>query len=85
MGKYRYEFGCRWLAETPRSDIKWLVDRYHVETPFLDIEQDILERMHGPQFTAAIKRQAVKYARIIHMQNMDLYCHVMRGKWSDWK
>lgn len=77
MVKYVYEFGKRWKVEVPRNDIRYLVNRYHVGTPFSEIESDIMARISDPRFTKTIIGQTIEYARIIHTKNMTLYRRVM--------
>lgn len=75
--KYTYEFGKRWLAKTPRRDIRYLVGQYHVATPFAEIESRLAGMMPDSKgFTPAIRRQTVDYARLVHAENMKLYRRV---------
>lgn len=79
MTEYRYEFGKRWDARTPRYDLKWLMGRVHVGTPDSEVETDIRQRCEKSGFPAKITAESVKYALICHHENKGLYRHVMRG------
>lgn len=80
--KYAYEFGKRWNVKTPRASIKWLINREHVSATYEDIDKLISDRLAdaGPEFTPAIKRQCLSYARCVHHANRNLYVRVTRGR-----
>ena len=79
--KYAYEYGKRWNVKTPRRDIKYIVRAFHVGASYEDVESEIQKRVDGagPEFTPAIRRQCLSYARCVHFENRQLYQRVMRG------
>ena len=79
MAQYRYEYGKRWNAKVPRTDIKWLMSRVHVNTPDEQIAEDIRSPCIAPEYTASIIRQSIDYALECHHRNQTLYAKQMRG------
>jgi uncharacterized protein YbaP (TraB family) len=80
--QYAYEFGKRWNVKTPRRDIAYRIGAMHVGTAVAEIEAVIQEALDkaGPEFTPAIKRQCLAYARIVHDRNLAMYRRVMGGR-----
>lgn len=73
------QYGKRWDARVPRSDIAWLVGRLHVSESNESIAADIRSRCTAPGYTESIIRQSIAYALICHARNRGLYQRVMRG------
>lgn len=63
----------------PKGAIFWLVGREHVSTPNLTIVRLLRNRMRGPEWTKAYRKEAYRYALEVHKQNRALYGYVMGG------
>lgn len=61
------------------SVVSWLVDRYHVGTPFAEIEADIRARAKKAKATPQQTSAYVAEAKKVHEENRRLYVDVMRG------
>ena len=79
--KYAYEYGRRWHVQTPRNDIRYLVDAMHVETSSLKVVQQIEARIpqDNPAYTSVIRRECGDYTVLVHNANRKLYKQVMTG------
>lgn len=76
--EYRYEFGKRWDARVPRSDLHWYMGHIYVGTSTANIEADIRKRCaKNPAFTPNLIKQSIAYALECHMRNQHLYRKVM--------
>lgn len=62
----------------PEGQIRWLVNRLHVNTPTADIEADIRRRTNG--WPEASITKAIAYALKCHHDNRALYGQVMSGQ-----
>ena len=80
MTKRVGEFGRRWDARVPRSDIHFLVNKFHVGMADEAIEAEILRRIgDDARFTPSLRRQCVAFAIACHNANRDLFVKVTRG------
>lgn len=84
MAKFAYEYGKRWHAETPRYAIGRFVDRQHVgmtdDALTAAIESAIDGSKDAAKYTAAIRRECVRYAIERHQRNFALYAYAMGGR-----
>jgi hypothetical protein len=61
------------VAAIPRSEIRWLVGEYHVDTPSAEIEERIRTMATKAKWPAAAVRAGVIYARKCHSANVELF------------
>jgi len=88
MTVYRYEYGKRWDARIPRSQIGRMIDRLHVSASDDDITAELAPGIDGcvrdnglkPKTANAFRRQCIAYAIERHRRNRELFSHVMRGR-----
>lgn len=61
------------------SNVRWIVDKYHVGTRQVEVGRDLLKRCTRGKGEAPRKLVAdiVRYARFRHRHNRGLYRHVM--------
>ena len=77
--QYVYEYGKRWDARIPRGQISFLINKLHVSTPDIKIENDIRERIAHteiPDWTPSLTKQSIRYAIAVHRANQNLYRRV---------
>lgn len=73
------EFGIAWDVKTPRSDIRWLVNKMNVSVTLESVARRIKRRCKGPGFTPEIIQQSMDYAKLLHSENIKTYRQVMSG------
>lgn len=59
--------------------IHWIVDRYHVGTPYREIRDDIARRIKS-DVPALERRHLIRDAMRAHYRNRLLYARVMDGR-----
>lgn len=79
MTQYRYEYGQRWNAKLPRDGIKFLVHRWHCDTPDVKVQEDIRRRCIKSSIPVNMHKTCMKYALCVHNEQRNLYRYVLRG------
>jgi hypothetical protein len=79
MSEFVTEYGQQWRACTPRDSIKAYLGRKHASSNIDNLCRYIKGKCKGPGYTQEIIDETLRYARVVHATNLELYRRVMGG------